>query len=81
MRFGLLGAICHSGTKLDTLVDEAARVGEDTVTLATGDGAKDIPMIAAATYGVAYRAKPVVRARATHAIDFCGLDGVLNLFR
>jgi len=27
-----------------------------------------------------YRAKPVVRAQATHAIDHCGLDAVLNLF-
>jgi phosphoserine phosphatase len=36
-------------------------------------------MFAMADVSVAYRAKPLVRARATHAIDFCGLDGVLNL--
>ena len=29
---------------------------------------------------VAYRAKPVVRAHATHALNYAGLDGALNLF-
>ena len=29
---------------------------------------------------VAYDAKPVVRGQATHAINYAGLDGVLNLF-
>jgi phosphoserine phosphatase len=29
---------------------------------------------------VAYRAKPVVRAKATHALNHSGLDGVINLF-
>ena len=28
---------------------------------------------------MAYRAKPVVKARATHALDHMGLDGVLHL--
>jgi len=46
-----------------------------------GDGANDLPMFAEADVSVAYRAKPVVRAAATHALDFCGLDGALNLFR
>ena len=37
-------------------------------------------MFAECDVSVAYRAKPVVRAKATRAIDRCGLDGVLNLF-
>ena len=49
-------------------------------TVAIGDGANDIPMMAAAGISVAYRAKPVVREHATHALDYAQLDGVLNLF-
>jgi hypothetical protein len=37
-------------------------------------------MFGEADVSIAYRAKPVVRKAATHAIDFCGLDAVLNLF-
>jgi phosphoserine phosphatase len=48
--------------------------------VALGDGANDLAMMRAADVSVAYRAKPVVRAQATHAIDHGGLDAVLNLF-
>ena len=48
--------------------------------VAVGDGANDLPMMAEAGVSVAYRAKPLVREQATHAIDHAGLDGVLNLF-
>ena len=54
--------------------------GKSGLVVAIGDGANDLPMFEAADISVAYRAKPVARARATHAIDCCGLDGVLNLF-
>ena len=47
--------------------------------VALGDGANDLPMFDAADVSVAYHAKPVVRAHATHAIDYCGLDALLNL--
>ena len=48
--------------------------------VAIGDGANDLPMLESADVSIAYRAKEVIRARATYAIDRCGLDGVLNLF-
>ena len=48
--------------------------------LAIGDGANDLPMMAEAGTSVAYHAKPVVKAKADYALDFSGLDGVLNLF-
>jgi phosphoserine phosphatase len=53
---------------------------DSAIALAIGDGANDLPMLRAADVSVAYRAKPVVRAEATHAINYCGLDAVLNLF-
>jgi phosphoserine phosphatase len=37
-------------------------------------------MLAVADVSIAYRAKPVVRAQATYALDYCGLDGALNIF-
>jgi phosphoserine phosphatase len=50
------------------------------LTVVIGDGANDLPMFAQADVSVAYRAKPVVREKATHMVDFCGLDAVVNLF-
>jgi phosphoserine phosphatase len=47
--------------------------------VAAGDGANDLPMLALAGTGVAYRAKPVVRAAAAFRLNFCGLDGLLHL--
>jgi phosphoserine phosphatase len=80
-----------TGRVLGDIVDAAAKArefrqraealrGDDGLTLAIGDGANDLPMLDEADVSVAYHAKSIVRARATHAIDHCGLDAVLNLF-
>lgn len=45
-----------------------------------GDGANDLKMMQIAGMSVAFRAKPVVRAQADIALNFVGLDGILNLF-
>ena len=48
--------------------------------LALGDGANDLPMLAEAGTSIAYHAKPVVKGKTSYALDYAGLDGVLNLF-
>jgi phosphoserine phosphatase len=73
------GAITDSGVKRAVLLEEAAELGEGAITLATGDGANDIPMLEAATYGIAFRAKPKARAAANGWIDRGDLTAVLHL--
>jgi len=48
--------------------------------IAVGDGANDLKMMAHAGVSIAYHAKPVVRAEASYALNFVGLDGLVNLF-
>jgi len=76
---GLIGPITDSAVKAAVLREELGGMGEDIHSLATGDGANDIPMIAAATYGFAYRAKPKARAAANGRIDAGDLTAVLRL--
>ncbi|HYR34955.1 MAG TPA: phosphoserine phosphatase SerB [Burkholderiales bacterium] len=49
-------------------------------TVAIGDGANDLKMMALAGLSVAFHAKPVVRAQATCAVTWSSLDAVLHLF-
>jgi phosphoserine phosphatase len=76
---GLVGAITDAGVKAAVLQEECAAAGEGAHALATGDGANDIPMIAAATYGFAYRAKPKARAAANGRVDGADMVDVLRL--
>lgn len=76
---GLVGPITDSAVKAAVLAEEASVLGEGVHSLATGDGANDIPMIEAATYGFAYRAKPKARAVANGRVDACDLTAVLTL--
>ena len=46
-------------------------------TIAVGDGANDLPMISEAGSGIAFHAKPRVKATAQQSINNIGLDGVL----
>ena len=48
-------------------------------TIALGDGANDLPMLRAATLGVAYHAKPKVREQVPVAINVGGLDTLIAL--
>lgn len=46
-------------------------------TIAVGDGANDLPMLATAGLGIAFHAKPKVKATAGQSISTIGLDGLL----
>ena len=76
---GLTGPITDSSVKKAVLLEELAELGDGAISLATGDGANDIPMLEAATYGIAYRAKPKARAAANGWIDRGDLTSVLKL--
>lgn len=64
--------------KLTALNEEAAALGLTlSETLAVGDGANDLAMIEAAGLGVAWRAKPIVAARADARVDHTDLTALL----
>jgi len=69
------------GQRKAALLDELAvkeKIGRQQV-IAVGDGANDLPMLSRAGLGVAFRAKPLVKESAKHAISNLGLDAVLYL--
>ena len=47
--------------------------------VAVGDGANDLPMLSIAGLGIAFRAKPLVKAEAKQSISQLGLDAILYL--
>jgi phosphoserine phosphatase len=74
------GRIVDGARKAELLVEIAGREGislEQAV--AVGDGANDLPMLGLAGMGVAFHAKPVVRASARFSMTHAGLDGLLYL--
>jgi phosphoserine phosphatase len=75
----LHGPVMDASGKARVLREEVERLGGNAVSLATGDGANDIPMLAAATYGVAFRAKPKARGAGSGWIDRGDLTAVLKL--
>ncbi|QBF24883.1 phosphoserine phosphatase SerB [Pseudomonas tructae] len=72
--------IVDAQRKADLLGELARKEGlQMEQTIAVGDGANDLPMLAIAGLGVAFRAKPLVKQSAKQAISTLGLDGVLYL--
>lgn len=74
------GPIVDGLRKAELLVEIAGCEGiplEQVV--AVGDGANDLPMLKLAGMGVAFHAKPVVRASAAFSMSHVGLDGLLYL--
>ena len=77
----VLGDIVDARAKAERLAELCAlRSGGRDQAIAIGDGANDIEMLMNARIGIAYRAKPIVREAAACALNFAGLDGILNLF-
>ena len=77
----VIGPVVDGDAKAAHLRQARERLGlrPDQV-IAAGDGANDIPMLTEAGFGVAYRAKPILREAADCRLDHVGLDGLLNLF-
>jgi phosphoserine phosphatase len=76
----LIGKVFDAQGKADSLVKTRDELSlKPAQVIAVGDGANDLKMMAQAGISIAYHAKPVVRERATYALDFVGLDGMVNL--
>lgn len=77
----ILGELIDAQGKADCLERIRMELGlSRKQTIAIGDGANDLKMLAVAGIGIAYRAKAAVRVQADYALDNAGLDGVLKLF-
>ncbi|MCL8025819.1 phosphoserine phosphatase SerB [Nocardioides bruguierae] len=76
----VVGQVVDRAAKATALREFAAQVGvEPDATVAIGDGANDLDMLAAAGLGIAYNAKPMVRERADTAVNVPYLDTIMYL--
>ena len=75
-----LGGIVDAEEKQRTVERVCAQMGiTPAQAIVMGDGANDLKMMGIAGLSVAFRAKPVVRSQADVALNFVGLDGLLNV--
>jgi phosphoserine phosphatase len=78
----VVGGIVDAEEKRRTVERVCAELGvPPSRAIVMGDGANDLKMMSVSGLSVAFRAKPVVRAQADVALNFSGLDGVLNILR
>lgn len=75
---GLLDPIVNADYKCRIMQQRAQALGvELRDCCAIGDGANDLPMLRAAGLGIAYHAKPMLRAATSCRIDVTGLDSAI----
>lgn len=78
----LIGNIVDARRKAEILAELGERFDiPKSQWVAVGDGANDLPMLAAAQLGVGFHAKPTVAAKADVAINHLGLDAILGMLR
>lgn len=78
----VLGDIVDGAAKAQFVAELAQKLdAQPEQMIAIGDGANDLEMMQHTYYSVAYRAKPVVQEQARFALNYSGLDAVLNWFR
>lgn len=76
----IIGTIINAEEKAKTLLRCCEELNISTErTIAIGDGANDIQMLATAGFSIAYHAKPKVKSVAKYALNYVGLDGVTNM--
>ena len=74
------GEIVNGARKAELLRELAQKESLDLEqVVAVGDGANDLPMLSIAGLGIAFRAKPLVKAEAKQSISNLGLDAILYL--
>ena len=74
------GEIVDGAKKAALLAELARREGINLEqTIAVGDGANDLPMLSIAGLGIAFQAKPIVKASAKQSLNTLGLDAILYL--
>lgn len=77
----VLGDIVDGDAKAREVQRICQRIGCPTsAAVVAGDGANDLKMMALAGWSIAFHAKPVVQESASMAINFGGLDALLNVF-
>ncbi len=76
----VIAPIINADIKREKLISIREQLGiEASQTMAVGDGANDLKMLAAAQLGIAYQAKPLVQAKASAALNYNDLDTILFL--
>ena len=76
----VVGGIVDAEEKKRTVERVCAALGiPPNRAIVMGDGANDLRMMGVAGLSLAFRAKPVVRAQASVALNYSGLDGLLNI--